>query len=505
MDKQDFMKRVLLKSKNDPVFFAEHFFNNVEMKPYHLEDQQKLFLRDLSPYKILFCSRRSGKTLTMIIDILHKAFFRPNQQIALIAPTLDQSKTFANVFNDMVLRSPILQSSFITSNKLDKQLSNGSRIAFKTAGAASGRKEDSNLVGSGLNTLYLDEAQSVDADAMATIMPVVTGQIGQAEIVMAGTPRARSGFFFDNIMNAKQISECYLNDGKPKSCPGNGKYSLHRFKITDLDEDDKVMYSRAEYRLTIEELETIKSTIGVEKFRREFCLEFLDSISMPFYSDLIDLAFVAKPPITFGSRAPACAGIDFGKQRNISSLTIATQTPQQTWEAKYYKRWHLGSSYNEILHYINNILPRSFPNLRCLAFDKTGVGNVLAENINHDSFYDVIDVIFSQPSKVGMVEGLVSSMESQFVTFAPDKLLQKEMSQYSRETTENDRVIYEKGESDDCLDSAMLCNVAISSYLENGPKRTKPLKFISVGDKKLKKKNNTNKDSRGRFTKQRRR
>ena len=87
MDKQDFMKKVLLKSKNDPVFFAEHFFNNVEMKPYQLEDQQKLFLRDLSPYKILFCSRRSGKTLTMIIDILHKAFFRPNQQIALIAPT----------------------------------------------------------------------------------------------------------------------------------------------------------------------------------------------------------------------------------------------------------------------------------------------------------------------------------------------------------------------------------------------------------------------------------
>ena len=154
---------------------------------------------------------------------------------------------------------------------------------------------------------------------------------------------------------------------------------------------------------------------------------------------------------------------------------------------------------------VNDKLQRSFPNLRCLAFDKTGVGNVLAENINHDSFYDVIDVIFSQPSKVGMVEGLVSSMESQFVTFAPDKLLQKEMSQYSRETTENDRVIYEKGESDDCLDSAMLCNVAISSYLENGPKRTKPLRFISVGDKKLKKKNNTNKDSRGRFTKQRRR
>ena len=201
----DKVKKILIKSYHDPVYFGEHFLKNVKMEDYKLEPQQKLFLRDRNPYKILFCSRRSGKTLTMIIDLLHKAFFRPNQQIALIAPTLEQSKTFANVFNDMVLRSSALQSSFITQNKLDKQLQNGSRIAFKTAGAASGKKEDSNLVGSGLNTLYIDEAQSMDADAMATILPVVTGQIGQAEIVLAGTPRSRAGFFFENIKNAKQI------------------------------------------------------------------------------------------------------------------------------------------------------------------------------------------------------------------------------------------------------------------------------------------------------------
>ena len=501
MDKE-VVKRLLLAKKN-PIFFAEHFFNNVKMEPYKLEAHQKLFLNDKSPYKILFCSRRSGKTLVMILDILHKAFFRPNQQIALIAPTLEQSKTFANVFNDMILRSKGLKSSFIVDNKLDKQLSNGTRIAFKTAGAASGKKEDSNLVGSGINTLYIDEAQSMDAESMATIMPVVTGQIGQAEIVLAGTPRARTGFFFENILNAKQISECYVNNGKPKPCPTSGKYSLHRFKVTDLDEDDKVIYSRAEYRLSIEELETIKSTIGVEKFRREYCLEFLDSISMPFYSDLIDLAFIAKPEPTFSSHAPACAGLDFGKQRNISSLTIAVQTPQQTWEAKFYKRWHLGTPYNEILHYINNIMPKAFPNLRCLAFDKTGVGNVLAENINHNSFYEVLDVIFSQPSKVGMVEGLVSSMESQFLTFLPDKLLEKEMSQYSRETTENDRVIYTKGESDDCIDSAMLCNMAINYYLENGVQRTSPLMMKSLGQNILKNNLINNEKSRNRYTKKR--
>lgn len=497
------IKKILQKSKQDAVFFGEHFLKNVKMENYKLEPQQKLFLRDTSPYKILFCSRRSGKTLTMIIDLLHKAFFRPNQQIALIAPTLEQSKTFANVFNDMVLRSSALQSSFITQNKLDKQLQNGSRIAFKTAGAASGKKEDSNLVGSGLNTLYIDEAQSMDADAMATILPVVTGQIGQAEIVLAGTPRSRAGFFFENIKNAKQISECYIDNGKPKPCPSNGRYSLHRFKITDLDENDKVMYSRAEYRLTIDELETIKSTIGVEKFRREFCLEFLDSISMPFYSDLIEMCSVCKEPKLFSDyQRPAVFGVDFGKRRNNSVLTVATQTPQGDWEAKYFKYWQLGTRYTDILHYLNVILPTQFPKLQWGCIDATGVGQALAEQVNHNSFYEVDDIIFSQPQKVNLVENTVNNMENQYVKIFPHKKLLKEMSEYTREVTENDRTVFKKGESDDFVDSFMLCNLAITKYISEGGKRTRPFKSYSLGTNILGDKTYI-KNRRGKYTKRR--
>lgn len=501
---EDKVKRVLAKAYRDPVFFGEHFLKNVKMENYTLEDQQKLFLRDRNPYKILFCSRRSGKTLTMIIDLLHKAFFRPNQQIALIAPTLEQSKTFANVFNDMVLRSTSLQSSFITQNKLDKQLQNGSRIAFKTAGAASGKKEDSNLVGSGLNTLYIDEAQSMDADAMATILPVVTGQIGQAEIVLAGTPRSRAGFFFENIKNAKQISECYIDNGRPKPCPSNGRYSLHRFKITDLDENDNVMYSRAEYRLTIDELETIKSTIGVEKFRREFCLEFLDSISMPFYSDLIEMCSVCKQPKNFTNlQQPAVFGVDFGKRRNNSVLTIAVQTPQGDWEAKYFKYWQLGTRYTEILHYLNNIMPVQFPNLKWGCIDATGVGQALAEQVNHNSFYEVDDIIFSQPQKVNLVENTVNNMENQYVKIFPHPKLLKEMSEYTREVTENDRTIFKKGESDDFVDSFMLCNLAITKYISEGGSRTRAFKSYSLGTNVLGDKNYSKKRRRNKYTKKR--
>ena len=504
MDPEKKKRLILQKAKKSPTFFAEHFLIDPQMKPYTLEPQQKAFLEDTSNNRIFFCSRRSGKTLTLIIDLLHKAFFNPSRQVGLIAPTLKQATAFANVMNDMILRSPLIQSSFITNNKFDKQLSNLSRISFQTAGAKSGQAEDSGLVGSGYHVLYLDEIQSMNAEALGTILPIITGQVGNAKLCFSGTPRGRAGFFWELLQNAFQVTEYYENDGKPKPLKENGKYSLHKFQVTDLDEDDNVMYSRSEYRLTIDELETIKDTIGIEMFKREYCLEFLDSISMPFYSDLIDLASVCKKPNTFSSLLPACAGIDFGKKRNISALTIATQNKNGNWEAKYYKRWTLGTKYPEILHYLNNILPVQFPKLRCLAIDATGVGTGLADQVNRDSFYEVLDVIFSQPRKVSLVESTVSNMENQYLTMLEDKKLRKEMNEYQRTTTENDRVVFEKGESDDCLDSFMLCNEAIMWYIQNGPRRTRPLKFMSLGENVLKNDlYHSNYDSRGRFTKKR--
>lgn len=476
----DKVKKILAKAKKDPVFFAEHFLINQENKPYKLEPQQKLFLRDLNPYKLLFCSRRSGKTLTMICDILHKAFFRKNQNIVLLAPTSEQAKTFANVLNDILLRSPYLNSSFIINNKLDKQLTNGTRIKFKTAGASSGRAEDSSTVGESVSTMYIDEAQSISGESYSTILPAITGQLSQSEIIFAGTPRARSGTFFETIMNAFQISESYVNNGKPKKCPNNGKYSLHRFQITDLDEHGNVAYSRAEYRLTIDELETVKSTIGNEMFRREYCLEFLDSISMPYYKDLRMMAGICKEPTNFFSQQISVGGIDFGKRRNNSVLTIAIQTPTHDWEARYFKSWPLGTRYKEITHYLLNVLPQSFPNFQSLAIDRTGVGESIAEGIELDAPYNILDVIFSQPKKVDLVENSINLMESHMLTYYPHETLEKEMDEYVREITENDRIIYQKGESDDFIDSFNLCNLAISDYTQNGGYKTTPFRSYSL-------------------------
>lgn len=482
METNDKTQKILTKAYHDPVFFIEHFCINSEGKPYRLEPQQRLFLRDKSPYKILFASRRSGKTLMMISDILHKSFFRKNQLLTLVAPTGDQAKEFATVFDGIVKRSALLQSSFVTLNKMSKELTNGTRIKFATAGAQSGKKEDSALVGSGFNTLYLDECQSLDAEALSTIIPAVTGQMGQAEMIFAGTPRGKTGFFYENIKNAKSIRECYINNGKARPCPTNGDYSVHRYQITDIDEDGNILYSRAENRLPISELETIRNTIGIEKFRREFCLDFVDDISIPYYKELRTMAGIEKEPSIFEDQRIAVGGIDFGKTLNNSVLSIGVQDPQAlTWQILYYKTWELGTPYPNIIHYLTHILPLRFPRLQALAIDKTGVGNGLSDFLKLNAPYDVYDIIFSQPMKVNLVENTINNLESRYVTYYPHKKLDKEMSEYIREKTDNDRTIYKKGESDDFVDSFNLCNLGITTYMENGPKQSEPFYIGGLG------------------------
>lgn len=482
--------KILNRARTDPVFFAEHFLTNKNGDTYTLEEHQKVFLGDTYPYKIFFCSRRSGKSLSMSADILHKAFFRKNQHIAAIFPTEKQGKEFANNFNDIVFRSPILQSSFMVNNKMDKQLTNGTRIEFATAGTSSGKSQDSAMVGASVNTLYLDETQSLDEESLSTIIPIVSGQESALEIIMAGTPRGRIGFFYDNINNSKFITDV-PNHIYKKEIEGDGKFSLHKFQITDVDDDDKVVYSKAPHRLPISELEVVKSIIGVDAFKREYCLRFQDDLSIPFYHGVLEKAGILEEPDIFASQGICCAGIDFGKNRNNSVLSVAVLNPNESvatpkWDALYFKSWELGTSYNSIIHFLNKVLPMKFPNLINLAVDATGVGNALVENIDVNNRFKVLPIIFSQPMKVSLVESTISNMESGLLRFYPHPKLVKELQQYRREITSNDRIIFKKGEADDRVDSFTMMNMAITDATQSGlVSRTNTIHVSSLGDKIL--------------------
>lgn len=467
MNQQNKIQKVLKVCKEKPSFFAKKFLIGKDGNPLILEPQQKYFVDDKNPYKIFFASRRSGKSVALSVYILHNLFFNDNYNILVLSPTGKQSKELAQNFNDIIVRSPLIRSSIVTNNKLEKSLTNLSRVTFATSGTASGSKEDSAVVGTSPDILLCDELQSIPDSTLGTILPAAIGQQDEMQIVFAGTPRGRTGTFYESIQNSKFLTE-YYNEDFLKLIKKDGQFSLHKFQITQTDEDGNVLFSRSP-RVTVDELEMIKQTIGLEKFRREFELAFLDSSSMVFYENLVKEQGCLNEPIMFGTNNLCVGGIDLGKQRNNSVLSIAQFNPETNiWEMAYIKRWELGTKYRKIIHYIQSILPQKFPQFRFLCVDRTGVGNVFIEDLEDISRFVVEGVIFSQPSKVGLVESTIKNLESDYLRFYPHKTLVREMGQYTRELTDNDNIIYTKGESDDFVDSMLLCNHAISLASKNG-------------------------------------
>lgn len=469
MTDKSHLKKILQRAKNDKVFFAKNFLRDPDNEPYELEPHQAAFLNDPHPFKILLCSRRSGKSLLFQMDILHKLFFLKNQNIGALFPTLAQAREFGKTFDDLVYRSPLISSSFAVDNKLDKMLINRNRFKIASAGTKSGQSEDSAQVGAGFSSLLLDETQSLDEESLSTIIPTILGQKSNTTTLMlAGTPRTKRDFFYKNIQNSFQITDTSKSP-TPKPLKKDGIFSLHRFQVTEVDETGKILYTRSPKRLSIADLESVRSVIGTEKFRREFCLEFLDTTSLPFYDELVQAQGYLSKPDVFQSKQLCVGGIDFGKVRNNSVLCIAEFNPKiHKWEAKYFKSWNLGTKYQDIIHYINNILPIRFPKLLMLGVDATGVGKSITEGLNYHNRFEIKDILFSQPMKVSLVENSVMNLETDYVRFYKHPTLDKEMASYTRLINDNGRVLFEKGESDDFVDAFNMCNNVITDVTNKG-------------------------------------
>ena len=45
----------------------------------------------------------------------------------------------------------------------------------------------------------------MDAESLGTILPIITGQVGNAKLCFSGTPRGRAGFFWDLLQNAYNV------------------------------------------------------------------------------------------------------------------------------------------------------------------------------------------------------------------------------------------------------------------------------------------------------------
>ncbi len=239
MYKDDLMRAL------DPVEFARH----IGIEP---DGWQADVLRHEGKRLLLNCSRQSGKSTTTAIKALHTGLYRPKSLILLVSPSLRQSQ---ELFRKLKEGYYALDSkpTLLEDNKLSLTFANNSRIVSLPGDQATVRGFSS------VTMILEDEAAQVRDEFYQAILPMLI--INDGTFIMMSTPYGKRGHFF-------QEWEAGGDEWK-------------RIEITA----DKCP------RITPEQLEQQRRSLGDMFFRQEFLCEFVDTEDQTFKYDLIHRAF----------------------------------------------------------------------------------------------------------------------------------------------------------------------------------------------------------------------
>lgn len=229
----------------DPVAFSRSIGINPD--PWQAE-----VLRYEGKRLLLNCCRQSGKSTTTAIKALHTALYKPKSLILLASPSLRQSQELFRKVRDglnVLKDAPRL----LEDNKLSLTLANYSRIVSLPGDQATVRGY------SGVTLILEDEAAQVSDEFYQAILPMLI--INRGQLVCMTTPYGKRGHFFEEWTN--------------------GGEEWKRIQIT----------AQECPRMTEEQLEQQRRSMGEMFYRQEFECQFVDTVEQTFSYDSIQRAF----------------------------------------------------------------------------------------------------------------------------------------------------------------------------------------------------------------------
>lgn len=229
----------------DPVAFSRSI--GIDPDPWQAD-----VLRYEGKRLLLNCCRQSDKSTTTAIKALHTALYKPKSLILLASPSLRQSQELFRKVRDG-LNALKDAPRLLEDNKLSLTLTNYSRIVSLPGDQATVRGY------SGVTLILEDEAAQVSDEFYQAILPMLI--INKGQLVCMTTPYGKRGHFFEE----------WTNGG---------------------DEWKRIEITAAECpRMTAEQLEQQRRSMGDMFYRQEFECQFVDTVEQTFSYDSIQRAF----------------------------------------------------------------------------------------------------------------------------------------------------------------------------------------------------------------------
>ena len=282
MPAPDFSREDIRHARGDLGAFAA-------LVGWPLETWQRDPLRLETRQTVLISPRQCGKSRSLSVLALWWAFRRPRQMVLVLSAGDVAAARLLRTMRQ-VAEHPLLGSSVTDETQHRIILSNGSEIRSVPA-------SDSQIRGWTVDLLVVDEAAWLPADILLAAALPTTAARPDARIVLASTPWADSGPFWQFATNGEE--------------PGNPHTRTFRWKLNDA------------WWIVPEVVETARATLSPLQFRAEYEGEFVGASDSYFdHEDL--LAAVASFPLRHdGNGMPATCGLDWGRRQDAHAVVLA--------------------------------------------------------------------------------------------------------------------------------------------------------------------------------------
>lgn len=261
---------------------------NIPWRDYQRDTLQSILSSDKGSIHVIKSPRQCGKSTLLEALLLYVTISNKNSCSIFVEPTNKQCKKVFREIRKSIEHTPICQSA--NEATLDITFTNGSQILF-----ISGESDISSLQGFVCRNggmLIVDEGAFISDETVHALTP--TTDVHKSKIILASTPRFRSGLFYDYYMEG-------LNNP-------NGHITTHNWSGFTL--------------LTQERLDFYKRSLPEHLFRNYYLGEFTDFGSGVFGN--ISSCFLSPSEFNISPSKEYFFGIDWstGSGNDETSITI---------------------------------------------------------------------------------------------------------------------------------------------------------------------------------------
>lgn len=323
-------------------------------------------------------------------------------------------------------------------------------------------KPASSAIRGGKKDIYFDEAAHIrDFQKLyQAALPAILR--GAGRITLISTPMDEAGLFFDVATDTEaypEFSRHVIPWWEAEVMVRDGYIEEALAEAPRMDTKSRVM------KYGTPKLLGIFNSFGVDimAFQTEYECKFVDEMAAYYPWELILQAtprsdenyefFPRRIPKNWQPKGSLTLGVDLAKERDESVFIVVENIEGEDGETHRYVRWihNTQAPYQEQGQYLVDLVREIRPNR--ISIDKTGVGNVLYEELAKHFFAE--GVVFTQAKKEGWATNFKGELQRELIHIPDDPELKKQIHGIRRTKTENSLYKF-SGKKDDYFWALML-------------------------------------------------